>query len=134
MDSPLAATDFRVSHSGTLMPMPAAARTCLYQRPYLNSKSDFLTRTVCTVAPKQADLGVLRRPGPAAGLKRHISITMELASRTISPVPDISRYGTDDGWLRGIQVKFSWPLELQALQCSATGCQRIRSQAPGPCK
>ena len=30
---------------------------------------------------------------PAAGLRRHISITMEFASRTISPVPgDISRY------------------------------------------
>ena len=31
-------------------------------------------------------------PGGTAGLKRHISITTEFASRTISPVPDISRY------------------------------------------
>ena len=31
-------------------------------------------------------------PAGTAGLKRHISITMEFASRTISPVPDISRY------------------------------------------
>ena len=33
-------------------------------------------------------------PAGTAGLKRHMSITMEFASesRTISPVPDISRY------------------------------------------
>ena len=31
-------------------------------------------------------------PAGTAGLKRHISITMEFASQTISPVPDISRY------------------------------------------
>ena len=32
-------------------------------------------------------------PAGTAGLKRHRSIAMEFASRTISPVPDISRYG-----------------------------------------
>ena len=32
-------------------------------------------------------------PAGTAGLKRHISITMGFASRTISPVPDVSRYG-----------------------------------------
>ena len=32
-------------------------------------------------------------PAVTAGLKRHKSITMEFASRTISPVHDISRYG-----------------------------------------
>ena len=38
-------------------------------------------------------------PAGTAGLKRHISITMEFASqaRTISPVPDISRYA-ESGW------------------------------------
>ena len=35
---------------------------------------------------------VMGLPAGTAGLKRHISITMEFASRTISPVPDISRY------------------------------------------
>ena len=35
---------------------------------------------------------VMGLPASTAGLKRHISITMESASRTISPVPDISRY------------------------------------------
>ena len=34
--------------------------------------------------------------GGTAGLKRHISITMEFASQTISPVPDISRYALEE--------------------------------------
>ena len=48
-----------------------------------------------------------RYVGPRAGtarLKRHISITMEFASRTISPVtvPDISRYGSEGDFVTSL--------------------------------
>ena len=38
---------------------------------------------------------VMGLPAGTAGLKRHIRITMEFASWTILPVPDISRYGSE---------------------------------------
>ena len=45
---------------------------------------------ICTAA-----MPLRNGPSGTAGLKRQINITTEFASRTISPVPDISRYALE---------------------------------------
>ena len=61
-------------------------------------------------------------PAGTAGLKRHTSITMELAARTISPqaVPDISRYA---------DRLLLWPVPRSCMADSESRSVRVPSES-----